>query len=519
LYLPGIGWGLPGTVSWSQDTIAGTRTLGAVAQWPQEWKGRYPPLHYLILRAAYTPVLRHWDRTGERTVDPETGNVSLAPPHDEKIGLLILIARVVSVIMGIAAALGLFAAVRILTGDEIAAGLGAAAFAIGPAFTYFAHLGNVDAPSMCWFTWSLYFYARLLNAGRTTDAVLLGLLGSLAICTKDATAGAYPGMAIVLLAGETSRRMREERFVPALLHACLQPKWLAGAAAFVLPYALLYNVFLDPHSYLERMRYWLAPDAETVHAAQHRYSNQVQLLIAAVWYAAGAVGWPLLAAMPASILFTLRRHSAAALAMLIPAAGHYVLVIVQIDFVYERFLFPAIALACVLVGIAGAALVRGTRIRPEVRFGLPCVIFFLTLGCATAVDLEMLTDSRYAAEQWFRANVEPPSSVGAFSHPQYLPRLHEMGYATYPVSMKRETFDVPQPEFLVLTSYNYEDFDEQQRACMTDLVTGRLGYEPVAEFQKRFLGTWSHLLSVAGWGTPIPGKISPTISIMRRIAR
>ena len=30
LYLPGLGWGLPGTVSWSQDTIAGVRTLGAV---------------------------------------------------------------------------------------------------------------------------------------------------------------------------------------------------------------------------------------------------------------------------------------------------------------------------------------------------------------------------------------------------------------------------------------------------------------------------------------------------------
>ena len=52
MYLPGIRWGLPATVSWSQDSIAATRTLGAVAGWPSNWAGRYPPLHYFVLYAA-----------------------------------------------------------------------------------------------------------------------------------------------------------------------------------------------------------------------------------------------------------------------------------------------------------------------------------------------------------------------------------------------------------------------------------------------------------------------------------
>ena len=128
----------------------------------------------------------------------------------------------------------------------------------------------------------------------------------------------------------------------------------------------------------------------------------------------------------------------------------------------------------------------------------------------------MLTDSRYAVEAWFEENVEPSSSVGAFSRPQYLPRLNELGYLTFAVTMTRESFDGPQPEYLVLTSYNYEDFDADQKVCMKDLLAGRLGYEVVVTFSGRYLGTGSCWLSLAGWGAPVPGKISPTITILRR---
>ena len=114
------------------------------------------------------------------------------------------------------------------------------------------------------------------------------------------------------------------------------------------------------------------------------------------------------------------------------------------------------------VGVAGAALWREKRLPEPVRWGVPAAVLAFSLGYAAAIDVEMMTDSRYAAEAWFRENVEPPSSVGAFrTHeryplkPQYLPRVHELGYATYPVDMRPESFDRPQPEYLILTSYNY----------------------------------------------------------------
>ena len=128
----------------------------------------------------------------------------------------------------------------------------------------------------------------------------------------------------------------------------------------------------------------------------------------------------------------------------------------------------------------------------------------------------MIADSRYQAEAWFRDNVPLSANVGAFSKSQYLPRLHEMGYATYPVDMERSSFDRPQPEYLVLTEYNYEDYEDRQRSCMKVLLSGELGYERTAYFERSFLGVGRSWLGLAGWGAPAPGKISPTLIVLRR---
>lgn len=516
LCLPGINWGLPATTSWSQDTIAGIRTLGAVEGWPVDWKGRYPPLHYLILRAVYEPALIHWETTGAMTRDPESGQVRFVPPFDEKIGLLILLARVVSVVSAIGAALGLWMCARVITSDEAASVTAAAAFMTGAVFVYFAHLGNVDAPSLFWFCWSAYFYGRLLKTHRWTDALWLGLFGSLAITTKDAVAGMYPGMAVVLWLSEARSRPSGQSRSRALLHGLLQGKWLIGIIAFALPYLLTNGVFANPQAYVERMKYWLDITPDTIHARQYRYPNQLILAWAAVRYAAGAVGWPMLAAMTAAVVYGLRRHRRTSFVVLVPALGYYLIVIARMDFVYSRFLLPPMALIFVLTGLALADWVR----RPTWPLGwralLISIVFMPSIGYAVAINGEMMTDSRYRAEVWFRENVPISSSIGAFSKPQYLPRLTEMGYMTYAVEMTRASFERPQPEYLVLTSYNYEDFDADQHACMNDLVGGRLGYKLTGTFKSRYLGTRSHWLSLAGWYAPTPGKISPTIIILNR---
>lgn len=518
LFLPGLRWGLPSTTSWSQDTIAADRTLSVVNSWPNHWRGRYSPLHYFILRVCYEPTLQYWQYTGDLTYNTTTGDSQFTFPHTPKFGLLILIARCVSVMMAILSAVGLAATTRLLTRDDLAATIAAGTLIIGACFTYFAHLGNVDVPSVMWFCWSLFFYVRTIQHRNWIDAGWLGLFGSLAISTKDSLAGAYPGMAIILLITEIRfHRKSQPDFLKSFIHALLQLRWLIGLAAFVLPYLWINGVFHNPDAYIIRMKYWLGMTPDTLHMQQHRYPNQVSLLLATVYYAAGAVGWPMVVAIFLTAIYTIKKYSRLAWVVLLPAISYYIIVIAPIHFVYSRFLFPIMACVCILVGLAVADLIRRTDWSPALRFGLPMILFLTSMGYAVSINLSLMTDTRYSVEQWFEESVDKNESIGAFSKPQYLPRLTSMGYDTYKVEMKREAFDQLQPDYLILSSYHYADFDEEQADCMKLLLSGQLGYQPVKTFRGSYVGTNSSWLGLAGWFAPVPGKISPTIIVLRRM--
>lgn len=517
LYLPGVNWGLPAVSSWSQDSIGGMRTLGAVKTWPDHWQGRYAPFQYLVLQTIYTPLLHHWKSTGDLISDPKTGEEILKPPHDERIGLLHLIAGLVSIFMAVATGFGLWMAAQLFTDDPLSAIIATVAFMIGADFTYFAKLGNVDVPSMCWFAWSVYFYVRALRFGRTQDCALLGIFGSLAISTKDSLAGIYPGMALVLLGTEFVRYRADDTLGSSLLKTIFQVKWLIGIAAFVLPYLWINGIFQNPQAYFDRMNYWLDVTADTIHGRQAKYAGSLELAMATLRYGTSAVGWPMRYAMMAACLFAVLYRRREALIVAIPCLSYYIIVIEQIDFVYARFLFPILLMLCLLVGLAGSTWLRQSHVHRLVRILVIMAVFLPSFSYGFAVNLEMMSDSRYAAEEWFKKNVPPPSSIGATSKPQYLPRLTELGYATYSIPMTRDSFNQPQPEYLVLTSYDYEDYSEEQRASMDELVPGRLGYKLVASFDGKYLPPHRSWLAIAGWGTPNIGKISPRILVFKKI--
>ncbi len=519
LYVPGINWGAGSLVSWSQDSISGLRTIGPVRNAAQGWKGRYPPLHYHLLYATYLPALAAWTSQG---LSPEGTQNNLPDLDAQKMGTLVLIARGVSVVMAIAAGLGVFFTTLALTKDDLAALAAALSLMLGAAFAYFAHLGNVDVPAVCWISWSVFFYIKCISQRNARHALLLGFFGSLAISTKDAMAGLYPGMAVALLILEFARLRQHQSLPLAIRGACLQLRWVWGLVAFALPYLFLNGVLTDPQPYLDRMRYWLDASPDSICGQQLRYGNLFDLSAATVSYGAAAVGWPLLALTATATLWTCWNHRKTAVLTLLPCLTYYVLVIVKIDFVYSRFLFPILVLLALPTGLLVARMCRGARASAWWRIGLLSAILIPTVLYSGAMSLEMISDSRYAAEQWFRKNVPVDRSVGAFLidektplKPQYLPRVHEMGYATYPVAMSRESFQRPQPEYLLLTSYNYEDFDAEQRNVMALLRSGELGYQTVAEFRGQYLPGRRSLLALAGWGSPIPGKISPTILVMR----
>jgi hypothetical protein len=490
--------------------------------WPHRFMGRYPPWHYMVLRAAYEPALAYWRSSGQIVTSPQTGEWEFTPPHATKIGALLLLSGLVSAVMAVGAGLVLMRAARAATGDAPAGWLASAAFMSLPAVSYFAHLGNVDVPAMFWLACSLLFYVRLLRSRRAIDAALLGLFAALTSCTKDNWVGIYPGMMVVLLVEEWRRRRAENAAGASLLRAAWQSRWGIGILTFVIPYVIINAIPWNARAYMNRLGGWLSPMEGSWILREHRRES-MSLLVETVRQAASGVGWPMLAALAAGAAYMLVRRPRLAIIMLVPVITYYAIVIEHIDFVYERFLFGPLMLLSVLLGAAAADLIRNVRLPGIVRFGIPVAVILPTIAYSAAIDLEMVNDSRYAAEDWFRNNVPPTEGVGAvaedlkFFSPQYLPRVHEMGYATYPVVCTPAEFQRPQPEYLMLSSFHHQDFAAEAMSCASELLAGRLGYERVAVFGSRYLGTGSSWLSLAGWGAPVPGKVSPTITILRRL--
>lgn len=527
LYLPAVNWGLPALDSWSQDTIAGRRTLGAVEGWPGHWEGRYPPLHYLILRATYEPILRHWQATGQWRVDAETGRPIIAEPHPPKFGLLLLVGNLVSVVMGIGACIGVWCATLALSKSgqreennhpnaERLAALFASLFTMLNAdFAYFSRLGNVDVPCTCWIAWSLYFYAKALRTGSVLYCAALGLFGSLALSTKDSAAGLYPGMAISLLVFEFQRRAMGAAIWIAAWRTILQWKWLLGIGLFLAPYFLLNNVHANPGAYLERMRYWLSPGPTSLHAMQLRYDSSLDLAIASVIFAASAVGWHVVIAAAIAIVYTALKRTPIAIAWVLPCLSYYALIIERLDFVYARFLFPMMFCLAIPLGWSAARLTLHSKWPRWSRAALPIFLLVPSLGMCLNVALAMLHDTRYDAENWFRSHVPLSASIGATSKAQYLPRFVEMGYPTYRVEMTADQLRRPSTDYIVLSSHDYLDYSSAQRECMDALTSGQLAYEVVATFEpdpRIGLDSW---LSFASRDAPQIGKISPTIIVMR----
>jgi hypothetical protein len=91
----------------------------------------------------------------------------------------------------------------------------------------------------------------------------------------------------------------------------------------------------------------------------------------------------------------------------------------------------------------------------------------------------LLHDSRYLAEEWLGAHVEKSAKIGAYSTPQYLPRLAWLGYSVEPFADKEvgaAALAEGSPDYLLLSSLYYPHFRRKQRDWIERLLSGSEGY-------------------------------------------
>jgi 4-amino-4-deoxy-L-arabinose transferase-like glycosyltransferase len=493
LYVPGIGWGLPYANDalrirgWATDAITPlgplTEIHGILVGYDETAYLGYPLLHYFVLAAVYAPVLAVLWLSGEFARPSAMypfgfGDAVFA------LQLLEIVARLVTAGMAAVTVVATYRVGRILWNRPT--GLLAALFLMlsYPMF-YYSRTGNLDVPVLMWTSLGLVVFAKVLALGLTLRrAVWLGILGALAVATKEQAWGAFILLPIPVIV----RHVRNTDF-----HASGQLLRLgfAALAAAIVTYALASGLAAAPARHLAHLRWMLSDEAfslqQTVPRSLAGYAAIVAMTMEYLWQATGPT---LLFAAVGLIMIATREPSK--LAVAVPAAGHVLLVLMPVGFALLRYVMPIMLIVCVLAARAVAA---NLSVRGWGRaFAGAAVAATLGWNLVLGYDLtyQMWHDSRYSAAAWLRENLHPGDRLGHVVSPSSLPEIDSaIAYVLIPQRPNAaEEIARHQPDAIVLMPDWTTPRGGTRPATFPEdaerrLVNGSLGYRLAAKFKTR----------------------------------
>lgn len=452
LNLYGIDWGLPnGPYDWSNDSVAPLEPLAYAKRMlhREPWTSKYPPLHFTVLAAAYAPYLGYLKLTGGLGRPAEAYPWGFADP-ERSLMVLTLIARLVSVLMGVGLVVATYATVRRLAGAR--AGLIAGALvATSLPIVHYAHNANVDVPHLFWTALALWSFVALLQTWARRHAVLLGLFTAAAVGTKDSIYALFVGVALVLL-GVHARRLRRTAGVGAWLTAPATRHLALGLVAFLLGLVVVFNVPLNWRGVGEHVQRHLRQSvggSQVIEAAPSRPAGELALLGSYVTFLYEANAAPVFALLVLGLGWALVRARPLALMVLVPTATYYLLFLRVHGTHHLRYVLPVYLLLTWPAAHAAAAALEGGALRRA----LVTAALGLALGWgaleALSVGVLYSSDPRYRAEAWMRAHLPTGASVLAVTPNYTLPRF---------------------PAGLRVTRRELWDWDGQQVADITDVA-------------------------------------------------
>jgi len=488
-----ITWGLPSVTGWAPDELLPSAVLDASArQFSSGWHDKYPPLHFRLLAAFYTPFAG-----AERPVSAATYQ------------RLFLLGRATSVLMGTGVVLLVYLCGRRLT-DEGRGLVAAALVAVMAPLVFYAKLANVDVPYVFWWSLSLLFLLEALERHRARDYLLLALTAALAVGTKDQAYALYVLTAPLLV---WSRHQREPD--KPWRKAALAPELMLSIAAGTLLLLAIYGLPGNLHGARAHVRLILGPASRDFREFPSSLVGQAGLLVSTIRHTAFVMGLPAFVAALGGLALAIRRRDRM-LVLMVPAVSYYLFFMTIALYCYDRFVLPiAIVLAFFCADVLG-------RLAQAKRWGALAAVLAYGLARAVSVDALLAHDSRYAAEDWLKQNAGK-ALVGAIGPPEYLPRLDGLNARTVGPAVERLRKVAPD---LVVTNADYADRADEgsdEQALYRGLEARTLGYQRAWSHRYRS----PHLMIRSEDLADRPGqplrsnldKVNPEIHIYRREAQ
>ena len=311
--------------------------------------------------------------------------------------------------MTVAMAVGTVAAIY-LTASDLYGRRGAFAAALLAGFTptvvFYAKLANVDVPSVFWLAWALRFYVRAVQSGERRSLWWCAVTGVTAIATKDQTAGfiILPGCHLVYL------WLRRGDWRPLLTAAAI------AAGLFALEINLPFNA----RGVVAHLDTITGEASAPFRIPGSTWMRQV-MVAKLTWLELGwSMTWLGLAAALAGVAVELRRRRF--LWFLLPALSYYLFFVMVAGYVYDRFLIGVCLVLAVFAGGWVDGVLRAGAPAARWRWAACGVAAAFIVWTGVSMDLMMVLDSRYVAEQWIR-NHRSGGRVGLVGHPEYLPHV------------------------------------------------------------------------------------------------
>jgi len=473
----GIWWGLPGG-SWPPDELTPTLVLGAAARWfTNGWFDRYPPFHFYVLTAAFSPfmLLEHLGRL----------DLSTAMPY----AALALISRLVSLAAGVGTLVAVYLSGAQAFGRR-AGVLAAAMFALVTPFVYYAKTANLDVPYLFWFGLSLVFYLRALDRLALRDFISLAVCATLAICTKDQAYGLFLLMPLAIVERLWRAHRNAGRRSP-LIGALFDRRVVWAAVVAIGLFVVLHNLVFNSTGFKDHVQLITGPASETYRDFEPTLAGRLALLRLSAYIVQQAWGWPMCLVSAAGLALAIGRPTQRRIAMwlAVPVASYYATFINVVLYNYDRFMLPVCLVLSLFGGFAFDRLLSATAAstwRRAVAYGA----FACTLLYAATVDVVMLRDSRYTVERWLTAHVTAGDVVGYVFPQQYYPRLESFNTTT--ISSAAE-LQQQHPMYYVLNAdyARAEPADSPIGQLIAGLQGGRLGYR--LAFRYRHPSPWPWL--------------------------
>ncbi len=296
-------------------------------------------------------------------------------------------------------------------------------------------------------------------------------------------------------------------------------KVLVAILVFLFSYALLQNVLTYPYAFMERMSHWIGGPGVTNYNKGFR--GQLPLLWQSCWTLYGSFGWPMLAIIIISLPYCIIRYPWISGLMTIPLIIFYLLVVMNVRMSAPRYFMPGFVGLALLTGKGCADWLRWQKLPLILRIFPLAFVYILSLLYCVGLDLEMVGETRYRAQEWLTSHVGRNDCVIALSSPTYAPRIETIGCKYYFIGARPKTEEVlkkirPYADYLVLGECEYSMTGTFEQDFLKALLEGKRGYKEVARFSHKYLYPKRTVFGFAGRPIGRTPAISPEIIILRK---